>query len=153
MNFNDVQKMNALASELRKNNFAGSSVDAFQQAQDIVKVRHELNSQGLISREHSAVQDPAALFEKRFQLILDMNNKKYEQEFALLRSALNQLSSELSSVRSELQKARSVVSEVPKQKEVQQPLKTEVKESHPRQGNFTSSDVDIQKMFYFGSKR
>lgn len=152
MNISDVQKMNALASELRKNHFAGSSVDAFQQAQDIVNTRQD-HSQVIPSREH-VVQDQSALFEKRFQLILDMNNKKYEQEFALLRSALNQLANEFSSVRGELEKARSQIQEAPKvHKEVQQPLKTEVKEAHPRQGNFTSSDVDIKKMFYFGSKK
>jgi len=153
MNIADVQKMNALASELRKNHFAGSSVDAFQQAQDIVNVRNEPHS-SVQPRENSSVDDRAALFEKRFQLILDMNNKKYEQEFALFRSALNQLAGELSAVRGELEKARAQLNEAPKvQKEVQQPLKTEVKEAHPRQGNFTSSDVDIKKMFYFGTKK
>jgi uncharacterized protein YukE len=151
MNITDVQKMNALASELRKNHFAGSSVDAYQQAQDIMSSRehHESVSQ----KEHSVVNDQAALFERRFQLILDMNNKKYEQEFALLRSAINQLVGELNMVRGELQKAKEQIHEAPKPKEVQQPLKTEVKEAHPRQGNFTSNDVDIKKMFYFGTKK
>lgn len=152
MNITDVQKMNALASELRKNHFAGSSVDAYNQAQDIMSSREEHKS-SVPSRDHSVVQDQAALFEKRFQLILEMNNKKYEQEFALLRSAINQLVGELNMVRGELQKAKEQVYEAPKPKEVQQPLKTEVKEAHPRQGNFTSSDVDIKKMFYFGTKK
>jgi uncharacterized protein YukE len=152
MNITDVQKMNALASELRKNHFAGSSVDAYQQAQDIMHSREE-HKDSVPSRDHSVVQDQAALFEKRFQLILEMNNKKYDQEFALLRSAINQLVGELNMVRGELQKAREQIHEAPKPKEVQQPLKTEVKEAHPRQGNFTSSDVDIKKMFYFGTKK
>ncbi len=152
MNITDVQKMNALASELRKNHFAGSSVDAYNQAQDIMSSREE-HKDSVPSRDHSVVQDQAALFEKRFQLILEMNNKKYEQEFALLRSAINQLVGELNMVRGELQKAKEQVHEVPKPKEVQQPLKTEAKEAHPRQGNFTPNDVDIKKMFYFGTKK
>jgi hypothetical protein len=69
----------------------------------------------------------------------------------MLKSALNTLAHELESVKSELRKLGESVPPKPKEKQVE--LKTEAKEVHPRQGNFTPSDVDIQKMFYFGTKK
>ena len=43
-------------------------------------------------------------------------------------------------------------SQTVKPKEQQQPLKTEEKKENPRQGKFSSDDVDIKKMFYYGNK-
>lgn len=147
MDVDKLQRINALASELRKHNFALSSDDAFRQAEQVY-----------VDGEHAplqTVQVPApvkdnALEERKIQLILDMNNKKFQQEFDLLRSALNTLAAELEMIKNELRKVSEQAP--PKPKERQEPLKTETKEDHPRQGKFTSSDVDIQKMFYFGTK-
>ncbi len=142
-----LQRMNALASELRKHNFATSSDDAFQQAE---QVYNESASQQVAVVEQPIVERSAPLEEKKVELLLEMNNRKYEQELGLLRSALNSLAQEIEMLKSELRKAVEVS---PKPKERQEPLKTETKEAHPRQGNFTPNDVDIQKMFYFGAKR
>ena len=142
-----LQRMNSLAAELKKHNFASSSQDAFQQAEQVfaeAPVQSVSDAPQLVV-EHKA--DPLA--ERRFELILEQNNRKYEQELGLLRSAVNSLAMQLEGLKSELMK----VHEAPRPKEQQVPLKTEPKEEHPRQGKFTSSDVDIQKMFYFGTKR
>lgn len=143
-----LQRMNSLAAELKKHNFAQSSEDAFQQAEQVY-VEKEQSPISEVSQV--VVEKPNLLAERRFELILEQNNKKYEQELGLLRSALNSLAQQLEMVRAELHRAHEQAP--PKPKEVQAPLKTEVKEDHPRQGKFTSNDVDIQKMFYFGSKR
>ena len=141
-----LQKINSLASDLKRHNFAASSEDAFQQAEQVF---------GQSSEEQVVVEQPVEqktdnLSERRTELLLDMNNKKYEQEFALLRSALKNLAQELEVLKSELRKFSE---QSPKPKEKQVELKTEVKEEHPRQGKFVPGDVDIQKMFYFGNKR
>jgi len=147
MNIEKAQKVNALAHELRKHNFASSSEDAIEQAEQI------FNDKPIKTEEKEAVSmqsdQPDLMAEKKFEMILEMNNKQHEQELALIRSALNQLSSELQSVRSEL-KRLSEANPVPKER--QEPLKTEIKEKHPRQGDYTSDDVDIQKVFYCGNK-
>jgi len=142
-----LQRVNSLAAELKKHNFAVSSEDAFQQAEQVYAEEKEqpVSDASQVLVEQKA--DPLA--ERRFELILEQNNKKYEQEIGLLRSALNALAQQLESLKSELHKLH----ESPKPKEQQVPLKTEPKEDHPRQGKFTSNDVDIQKMFYFGAKR
>jgi hypothetical protein len=143
-----LQRMNSLAAELKKHNFAQSSEDAFQQAEQVYveKEQSEVSDSPQV-----IVQKPDVLAEKRFELMLEQNNRKYEQELGLLRSALNSLAQQLEMVRAELHKVHEQAP--PKPKEVQAPLKTEAKEDHPRQGKFSSADVDIQKMFYFGAKR
>jgi len=141
-----LQRMNSLAAELKKHNFASSSQDAFQQAEQIFTEK-----EAVVSDEPQLViqQKADPLAERRFELILEQNNRKYEQELGLLRSAVNSLAMQLEGLKSELMK----IHEAPRPKEQQVPLKTEPKEEHPRQGKFTSSDVDIQKMFYCGTKR
>jgi len=141
-----LQRVNSLAAELKKHNFAVSSEDAFQQAEQVYA---EVKEQPADAPQVLVEQKVDTLAERRFELILEQNNKKYEQEIGLLRSALNSLAQQLDSLKSELHKLH----ESPKPREKQEPLKTEVKEDHPRQGKFTSNDVDIQKMFYFGAKR
>lgn len=138
-----------LASELRRHNFASSSQDAVQQAQGFFEQKQV---------EKSVVVKPSmredTLHDKRVEVLLEIQEKKYQQELALLRSALNRMSSELEMVKAEMRKLAEMPrsKELPQQKEKQEMLKTEEKQAHPRQGNFTSADVDIQKMFYFGNK-
>jgi len=143
-----LQKINALASDLKKHNFASSSEDAYQQAEQVYV---ESEPSVVAEVQPVVVQKVDSLAERRFELLLEQNNKKYEQEVHLLRSALSSLAQELEAVKSELRRLHEQAP--PKPKEKQEPLKTEAKEDHPRQGKFTSTDVDIQKMFYFGAKR
>ena len=147
MDVDKLQKINLLANELKKHNFAFSSDDAFKQAEQV----YEEGAQQIVVEEKPFVQQQSSGLEtKKVELILEMNNKKYDQEFAALRNAVNMLAQELEVLKGELRKYSD---EHPRQKEKQVELKTEVKEAHPRQGNFQPSDVDIQKMFYFGAKR
>ena len=143
-----LQKINNLASELRKHNIADSSDSAFQQAEQVFEPSVQ---QVVIEEKPAVVQRVDVLAERKFEMLLEQNNKKYEQEISLLRSAVGTLANELECLKSELRKLSEQAP--PKPKERQEPLKTEVKEEHPRQGKFTSTDVDIQKMFYFGAKK
>lgn len=141
-----LQRINNLASDLRKHNFAGSSEDAFQQAEQVF----EESPVKEVVEESPVAQRSDRLAERRFELLLEQNNQKHAQELQVLRSALNSMAQELESLKSEL---RKLSEQNPKPKERQEPLKTEVKEEHPRQGKFGPADVDIQKMFYFGTKK
>lgn len=146
MDIEKVQRINALASELRKHHFAASSEDAYQQAEQALELPQQ---KGQEEEQHHSVAYPEALAEKRIELLLEMNNRKYAQELDLLRSAVNKLSNDVQTVMNEVRKISELT---PPKKEAQQPLKTEEKVAHPRQGSFSSDDVDIQKMFYFGDK-
>ena len=96
-------------------------------------------------------QQSDSLATKKVELILEMNNKKYEQELSALRNAVTMLANELEILKSELRKSAEQMPVKVKDKQVE--LKTEPKADHPRQGKFQPSDVDIQKMFYFGTRR
>lgn len=160
-----LQKINALASELRKHNFAMSSEDAFKQAETVYDNNSSGGAQVLVMEQHPAFttqqqQAPAAppadeMTSRKIELLIENHSKKYEEEFSVLRGAINQLIGELNSVKAHLAKATVVSSsdDSGKHKEKQAELKTETKEDHPRQGKFQPADVDIQKMFYFGAKR
>jgi len=142
-----LQKINSLASELRRYNFADSSDSAFRQAEQVFEPSVQ---QVVVEEKPSVALKVDVLSERKFEMILEQNNKKYEQEISLLRSALGTLANEIECLKSEMKKMSE---QTPKQKDHQEPLKTEVKAENPRQGKFTSSDVDIQKMFYCGAKR
>lgn len=149
MDVDKLQRINALASELRKHNFALSSDEAYQQAEQVYE---GTGSQVIVEQKPMVTsQNQDALSMRRFEMMLEQNNKKYEQEFATYRNAINLLASQLEVLKAELSKFGRENTEKPKEKQVE--LKTEVKEAHPRQGNFQPSDVDMQKMFYFGAKR
>ncbi|MBS3147899.1 hypothetical protein J4219_03365 [Candidatus Woesearchaeota archaeon] len=148
MDVDKLQRINALAGELRKRNMTFSSDDAYKQAEQVYE-------QGLVQEmpmQETVVLKPVQdmLETRKIELMLELNNKKYEAEFERYRSAINTLALEIQQLKEALSKATF---EAPKQKEKQAELKTEVKEDHPRQGKYQPADVDIQKMFYFGSKR
>ncbi len=153
MDLAKIQQINSLAQELRKHNFAASSEDAYQQAEQTIEHQHQHDTHETAHTSHfTPTQQSETLSTKKTELLIEMNNKKYEQEFSLLRSALNSLAQELGTLRGQVAKLSAQ-----QPKEIQQPLpaapkKEPAREAHPRQGNVTPEDVDIQKMFYFGNK-
>jgi len=151
MDVEKLQRINALASELRKHNFALSSDEAYQQAEQVYE--GGTGTQVLVEQKPMITsQNQDALSLRRFEMMLEQNNKRYEAEFATYRNAINMLANQLELLKAELVKS-NVERNAERPKEKQAELKTEVKEAHPRQGNFQPSDVDMQKMFYFGAKR
>lgn len=146
MNVEEVQRMNAMASELRKHNFASSSDDAYQQAKQMFVPQEQV-----VLPKPKLIEENNVLLEKKFEMLMQMNNKKYEQEISMLRSAFTALANEFEVLRAQLSRVQEQAPQKPKER--QEPLKTETKEAHPRQGNFTSADVNIEKMFYFGNKK
>ncbi|OYT31190.1 hypothetical protein DRJ22_02460 [Candidatus Woesearchaeota archaeon] len=93
------------------------------------------------------MQEENPLFEQKIKLLLEMQEKKTEQNLSLIRAALKKLAEELDMVKEQLSKVKEQ-----QPKERQEELKTTTKKENPRQGNYSSADVDIQKMFYYGNK-
>lgn len=153
MDVEKLQKINALANELKKHNFASNSNDAYEQAQEAFKMSEKEEKKAEvapITPEKPVEQETkldADFFEKKLQLVLEMNNKKYDKIIAEMQEGMQQMAQEIIKLRD-----RPVERVEKIEKQVQKELKTVPKESHPKRGEYTSSDVDIQKMFYFGNK-
>jgi hypothetical protein len=151
MDVEKLRRINMLSHELKKHGMADSSTDAYNQAQQMVQVIPKTNSapQESVVIEAAPVAEPLAA--RQFQIEVDKIQKAFSEELDVIRNAMNQVIMEVNSLREDLSKAQAA--QPPKQKEKQVELKTEVKVSHPRQGDWKPGDVDIQKMFYYGTKK
>ena len=102
------------------------------------------------------------LLEQKFQLLMDMGNKKLQQEIAALKTTVSMLQDEVRNLRNERRNAAleqtrqaSVVESAPAVKAASNEgyvPKSNVKEAHPRLGNYSSEDVSIEKFFNYGRK-
>ncbi len=152
MDLDQLQKINSLSHELKKHKMAGTSEDAYTQAQQIIQViprQHAQEQQESVTIETAPA--PNQIESRQFQIEMERMQKAFAEEMDVMRTAMNQLIAEVNSLRGELGKVQSA--QPPKQKEKQAELKTEAKVSHPRQGDWKPGDVDIQKMFYYGTKK
>jgi len=177
MDVEKLMKMNAMVKELQKHNCASSREDAVRQAEGIYNPSGEVaidNSSSELVVEQK-IQAPVsisasapaqtvaatggfgALEQRRFEMLLESNNKRYDEKISALTNEIlslrSQLASQVDGLKMELRnlidnKAQKIVHVV---EETQKVLKTEPKVAHPRQGNFTSDDVSIDKFFYFGA--
>ncbi len=152
MDLDQLRKINTLSHELKRHGMANSSTDAYSQAQQIVTIASKPStSEG--TQETVVVEAASAdpLAERQYYLELERIQKTVTGELEVLRTAINQIIAEVNALREDVTRVQSV--QPPKLKEKQVELKTEEKVPHPRQGNFQPGDVDIQKMFYFGTKK
>jgi hypothetical protein len=151
MDVEKLRKINMLSHELQKHGMADSSTDAYAQAQQMVQVIPKQTvsaaAQESVVLEAAPVAEPLAA--RQFQMEIEKIQKGFSDELDVMRSAINQIISEVNALREDLSKAQTA--QPPKQKEKQVELKTAPKESHPRQGDWKPGDVDIQKMFYYGN--
>ena len=174
MDVEKLMKMNAMVKELQKHNCASSKEDAVRQAEGLFNPSGEVavdncSSELVVEQKISAPVNSApaqtvtstggfgALEQRRFEMVLESNNKRYDEKIASLTNELmslrSQFSNQVDSIKMELRnlidnKAQKIVHVT---EETQKVLKTEPKVAHPRQGNFTSDDVSIDKFFYFGA--
>lgn len=203
MDLEKIRKINELTKTLQQHNFATSSLDAVQGASQIYNetpkteenpfqqksqlgtpfvAQTQPQSQNFTVtpapvQEQKSSESPS-LLERRYQLILEMNTKRYDQEINSLKEQISTLSGQIMSLRGDIMKISSqqkpqfqeVKSEVKNeqtqqtqslnqqyqqelaQQSTQQNTTPEPKKEHPRQGSFTSQDVPIEKFFYFGRK-
>jgi hypothetical protein len=163
MNVEKLQKINKLALELRKHNFALSSDDAVEQAEQALRVTKEIPKVKHSDTIAIQQEDPAL---DKLKILLEMSARKNQQEIQLLKSAIKSLAKELEQIKEKPRAAPqtapfvespSVTMENKPEaavvlKEHQSQLKTEPREAHPRHGNYQPGDIDIKKMFYFGNK-
>lgn len=152
-----LKKVNALASELKKHNFAETNDEAAKLAEEFYQNKKEEKE----DEKKSVKLENDALSEERFELMMEMREKKMQQELEHMRSTIGFLKNRMDVLNNEVEKLKGKALSSPitfeKKKdeiEVQANLKKEKeqKKDHPKSGDYSSNDVDIQKMFYFGNK-
>jgi polyhydroxyalkanoate synthesis regulator phasin len=147
MDVEKLKKMNELSKELKKHGMADSTRDAFEQAGQMV--RDEAVGD-VISRSDKKPEQGSS-FDRKYQIMLERQNRQIAQEV----QALKQTVTELKEAVEQLKKAPKPTPDPrpepkpPGPPTVQSKLK---KEEHPKQGGFTSEDVSVEKVFYFGKK-
>ena len=152
MDIEAMKKVNALTIELQKHGIAPSSEEAYQQAQQIF---HSQDIQKPAETPLTTENHNDTLLEKKYELMLTMNNKKFDEQIHSMQDSINTLTQELSRLKTELASmhTRTTSQEEPKKTETPTAQPTPAKkEEHPRQGSFTPGDISIEKMFYFGNK-
>lgn len=146
MDIEELKKLNNLTIELKKHGM--TSDEAFKQAESLLKTKESVEPVA----PPAQTQNQDFLLEKKFSLMIDMNNKKFQESINVLYESIKNLSSELTMLKSEFNEAKKAKKDIKEQviKEKQESLPKQ--ESHPRQGQFSPADVSIEKMFYFGKK-
>ena len=157
MDIEALRKINELTKALQQHGISISSEDAWRQAETIIQPQQD--SQKITTT--TAVQehhDGDALLERKYKLMLEMNNKKFETMMATMQDNLNLLTQEIIRLKTEFSNApnknTAELTPVKQEQQTQQPVQqTEPKkEAHPRQGQFAPGDISIEKMFYYGHK-
>ena len=143
---NSIIRMNQLSRELQKHGFAVNSQDGMEKAREIynnsdiqitdAEARNVGNDEftGKIEALH------------RFKQATEERISHLESSIKVLLEKTNEIIKEIN----DLQKFKNMA--VGDQKEVQTRIPEQKKEPHPKQGNFKSEDVAIDKIFYYGEK-
>ena len=152
MDLDQLKKINNLSHELQRHGFTDSSEESYNQAEQIIQIVPKQTT-SIPAQETEVVQmtNTDVLEERQFQIQVEQLTKQFNKELDCFRDAINELVREVNTLKEEIHKLKAQPAQ-PKEKQVLLPTESQPEEPHPRQGNFKPSDVDIQKMFYFGNK-
>ena len=104
------------------------------------------------------------MLQKKFEIMIDINNKKMTNELSKINNVLSSLNEEICRIKkqisgnSQVVKAQSVAPEIQVEKNNAESVQNVNKPkdnwpaSRPRYGDYKSDDVSINKFFYFGNK-
>src|SRR3989338_10091470 len=115
---------------------------------------------------HNNINPPGMndyMLQKKFEIMMDINNKKIANELSKINNILSSLNDEVCRIKKQISgnspvvKAQSVAPEIQVEKNnvesaqnVNKP-KDNWPASRPRYGDYKSDDVSINKFFYFGN--
>jgi|SRR3989344_8893486 len=95
------------------------------------------------------------LMQKKFDIVIDANNKKIFNEMNKIIAMVNRLDEEINSIKRRLDERPVLRTEhVETQKEGQTQLKKESdsQPQRPKPGDYSPEEVAVDKIFYFGKK-
>lgn len=165
MEVKNIQKINDLAKELLKHNMASNSDDAIVKATQMINGTKKSEATSTINtnstNQYQEVAKPNEFEASKLRKIeynIGENSTKISQIFSkmnemikeinMMQNTINNLKSENESLKKKIASpiAQQVNSDQTQLKEAPK------QQAHPRSGNFSSEDVAIDKMFYFGNK-
>ncbi|MBW3004271.1 hypothetical protein KY310_00360 [Candidatus Woesearchaeota archaeon] len=143
MDVEKLKKMNELSKELKKHGMAESTKEVFEQAGEMMKDE----AMGDIISKSSSQEKSKEGFDHQYQIMLERQNRQIAQEVQALKETVAALKEAVE----QLKQARPAQQQPKEERQATFAKKEEPKE-HPRQGAFTSEDVAVDKVFYFGKK-
>lgn len=153
MDVEKLKKINQLSKEFKKHGMAME--DAIREAGDTI---HEPEIKEFLQKSKEQIdstKNPSSA--EQYIVLLERNNRKIMEEVQNVKEEIKKIMNEFAEIKKQLQEppAKTIREEIPQQKktEKQTQLKQKKKQSNPRQGDYTSDDVSIEKMFYFGNKK
>lgn len=163
MSVEDIKDVNRLAQELLDQGLEASREDAVKKAESILNKKLAEAKQSMVTEQDdmSRVKNIA----ERTKEHLDRQIVNFKQEIMRLDGEINNLKEQIKELRrptGEFKASQETgltdekVSEAAKEPveplKVEEEKKEEKKESHPKRGKFTSEDVSMEKIFYYGNK-
>ncbi len=147
-----LKKINAMANELKKHKFAETNDEAAKLAEDFFTNKKEIPEEP----KSVKIEEADEMTIQKFELIMEMQNKKIKEELQVQKATINLLNKKIEELTSEVEKLKGKALSSPiqfekKEQEVQANL-AQSKKENPRSGDYSSDDVDLKKMFYFGNK-
>lgn len=157
MSIEDVKHINELAQSLLDQRIVASREDAIKQAEmmlnrKLVEATNKPESSQVEYEDKEELEKCRNIIQRNKEY-MDRQLFNFKHEIENLNSIIITLRKEIDSLKTNIKGAS--IQEISESKfgaEKQVKQQEEKKESHPRQGNFTSKDVSIEKMFYFGKK-
>jgi len=153
MDVEKLKKMNELSKELKKHGMADSTKEAFAQAGQMM--RDEAVGD-VISRSDKKPEQESS-FDKQYQIMLERQNRQLSSEINTLKQTVAELKQVVEQLKKEPKPKPPEPDprpepEPPEPPTVQSKLKKEEPKDNPKQGKYTSADVAVEKVFYFGKK-
>jgi len=143
MDVEKLKKMNELSKELKKHGMAESTKEAFEKAGKMVRDE----AVGDVISKSTQKAEASDSFDKHYQIMLERQNRQLANEIIALKEAVAAIKEEIDKL-----KQAKPIQQQPKQEKQATFAKKEEQKQHPKQGSFTSEDVAVDKVFYFGKK-
>ncbi|MFP4424697.1 MAG: hypothetical protein ACLFP2_05735 [Candidatus Woesearchaeota archaeon] len=146
--------MNFMIKELTKSGMVTSFEDAIDKASNLYanampeeRQREEIKPRSQAQpQEQNQVQPSLDLLERKFTNTMKQNNQAIANE-------MKKIWEELQSLKKQSVQAQQRTQQSPSQAQpVQQTPQPPKAESHPRQGDFTPTNVDLEQYFYYGKR-
>lgn len=148
MDVEKLKKMNELSKELKRHGVAADTAEAFAKAGEIVRD----NTVGDLISKSVPSERQKECFDSQYQIMLERQNRQLAQEICSIKEKISLIQEEIEKIKQAKPVQPMQAIQQPKQEtQTKFPQKAESKE-HPRQGGYTSEDVAVDKIFYFGKK-
>lgn len=142
MDVEKLKKMNELSKELKKHGIAKSTKEAFEKAGEMVRDE----AIGDVISQSTQKSEASDSFDKHYQIMLERQNRQLANEIIALKEAVAVIQQEVERLK------QAPMQQQPKEERQATFAKKEEPKQHPKQGGFTSEDVAVDKVFYFGKK-